>query len=165
MFMGRPHRADVRRQDRTTRPSELSSTAAPANAFVASFFGDINRLQRHSSSVNLWKTPFGAVAAQGLPDGSPVEVLIRPEALRLAPPSQAAVDGEEDEASLARVMASHMLGRTSLVHLSPLDERSRQEGPHLHARIPGRFLPAEDEVLQVSLDRSQTFVFPLESIK
>jgi iron(III) transport system ATP-binding protein len=56
-----------------------------------------------------------------------------------------------------------MLGRTSLIHLSPLGATAQD--PHLHARIPGRFLPREDELLQVSLDRSQTFVFPLESIK
>ena len=31
---------------------------------------------------------------------------------------------------------------------------------HLHARVPGRFLPPEDEILAVHLDRSQAFVFP-----
>ena len=52
-----------------------------------------------------------------------------------------------------------MLGRTSLVHLSPVS--APDEGSHLHARVPGRYLPGEDELLDVHLDRSQTFVFPL----
>jgi iron(III) transport system ATP-binding protein len=139
------------------RPVELY--CEPKNAFVASFFGDINRLNGVVKAETVI-TPFGTVAARGLADGSAVEVLIRPEALRLAPPNQ----GQEGSGeNLARVMASHMLGRTSLIHLSPLGATAQD--PHLHARIPGRFLPSEDELLQVSLDRSQTFVFPLESIK
>ncbi|HMB76791.1 MAG TPA: ABC transporter ATP-binding protein [Kiloniellaceae bacterium] len=138
------------------RPVDLY--CAPENAFVASFFGDINRFNGVVQTGSV-QTPFGMVAASGLPDGSPVEVLIRPEALRLAPPG---AGGAGEEICLARVMASHMLGRTSLVHLSPQEAT----GPlsHWHARVPGRFLPEENEVLQVSLDRSQTFVFPLESI-
>jgi hypothetical protein len=34
---------------------------------------------------------------------------------------------------------------------------------HLHARIPGRFLPAEQSRLTVNLDPSQAFVFPREA--
>ena len=64
-----------------------------------------------------------------------------------------------------------MLGRSSLVHLS-VDRRCEngaggEEGDHLHlhARIPGRFLPAENDRLAVHLDRSQTFVFPRADAK
>jgi iron(III) transport system ATP-binding protein len=133
------------------RPVDLYCT--PINSFVAGFFGDINRLEGivEKGCVH---TPFGVVMARGLEDGVAVEVLIRPEALHLAPPSE----DPAAQASLARVMASRMLGRTSLVHLMPVEANG--QGPHLHARIPGRFLPPEDEILHVSLDRSQTFVFP-----
>ncbi len=36
----------------------------------------------------------------------------------------------------------------------------RGENLHLHARVPGRFLPKEDEILAVRLDAHQAFVFP-----
>ncbi|MDX1402542.1 MAG: ABC transporter ATP-binding protein [Kiloniellales bacterium] len=126
---------------------------SPVNGFVAGFFGDINHLEGvvDRSTVN---TPFGSVMAPDLDDGTEVDVFIRPEALRLAPPR----DSETTQENLARVMAARMLGRTSLIHLSPLE--GDPDDPHLHARIPGRFLPEENELLQVSLDRSQTFVFP-----
>ncbi len=137
------------------RPVDLY--CAPKDAFVASFFGNINRLEGVVMNASV-RTPFGVVMAQGLSDGVAVEVLIRPEALRLAPPRD---DGGAEE-NLARVMAARMLGRTSLVHLSPLG--AAPSDPHLHARIPGQFLPREDEILQVSLDRTQTFVFALEGV-
>ena len=133
------------------RPVDLYSH--PVNAFVAGFFGDINRLDGIVEKECV-RTPFGVVMARGLEEGTAVEVLIRPEALHLAPPPE----DPSERASLARVMASRMLGRTSLVHLMPVGAHGQD--PHLHARIPGRFLPPEDEILHVSLDRSQTFVFP-----
>jgi iron(III) transport system ATP-binding protein len=140
------------RLEQVGAPTELYFT--PRNAFVAGFFGDINRLESVARD-GVAATPFGTVDAAGLDDGTPVEVLIRPEALRLQPPG-GVVDGE----GAARVMAARLLGRTSLVHLSV----NGGDGPalHLHARIAGRFLPAEDEILDVHLDRGQTFVFPLD---
>ena len=63
---------------------------------------------------------------------------------------------------LARVIAARMLGRSSLVHLSVASRPEREL--HLHARIPGRFLPEENQVLEVELDRSQAFVFPVKSV-
>ena len=125
----------------------------PEDGFVAGFFGDINHLEGVVERGSV-KTPFGVVAAEGIGDGTEVEILIRPEALRLEAPDQKS-DGQEN---LARVMASRMLGRTSLVHLAPLGWEEHEH--HLHARIPGRFLPPEDELFRVSLDHSQTFVFP-----
>ncbi|MDX1710851.1 MAG: TOBE domain-containing protein, partial [Rhodovibrionaceae bacterium] len=140
------------RLEQVGAPTELYFT--PRNAFVAGFFGDINRIESVARD-GVAATPFGTVDAAGIEDGTPVEVLIRPEALRLQPPG-GVVDGE----GAARVMAARLLGRTSLVHLSV----NGGGGPalHLHARIAGRFLPAENEMLDVHLDRGQTFVFPLD---
>jgi iron(III) transport system ATP-binding protein len=100
----------------------------------------------------------GEIEAGGFAEGLPVEVLIRPEALKLEPPSAAGSGGEDGEGGgRVRVMAARLLGRTSLVHLS-VDGADGQD-LHLHARVPGRFLPQENEILTVHLDRSQTFVF------
>ncbi len=134
------------------RPTDLYF--APLDAFVASFFGEINHLRGVIRDGRV-TTPFGEVIAPQVAEGTAVEILIRPEALRLQPLGS----DLGSDLGTARVMAARMLGRSSLVHLSV----NRADGGdlHLHARIPGRFLPAEDEVLAVHLDRSQAFVFPL----
>ena len=132
-------------------PTELYFN--PHDAFVAAFFGDLNRFAGAVRGGRV-DTPLGTVAADGLVEGTPVEVLIRPEALRLHP--TAAANGSEG--ALARVMAARMLGRSSLIHLSV--RQAGGEDLHLHARIPGRFLPQDEQLLEIHLDRSQTFVFP-----
>ncbi len=144
-------------------PGELYS--APADKFVAGFFGDINRLNGvvHDGRV---ATPFGDVPAEGLAEGTNVEVLIRPEAIKLQAIGSDCMPGQQP----ARVMASRLLGRTSMVHLSldgwgAQDDRGRAGDVHLHVRTPGRFLPPENEMLQIHLDQSQTFVFPAEQVR
>ena len=101
-------------------------------------------------------TPLGSLEAPGLADGTAVEVLVRPEALRLGAPGGGSVT--------ARVMASRLLGRSSWIHLSLMQPTGGpQEGQaghlHFHARVPGRYLPAEGEVVGVGLERTQAFVF------
>jgi len=125
---------------------------APANRFVAEFFSDVNYLTGKVRG-GMVDTPIGVVAADGLADGMDVEILIRPEAVRLSSVSEGSTQRQ------AQVLASRMLGRTSLIHLCTC----RQSGDeiHLHARMPGRFLPDENQVLAVELDPSQTFIFPL----
>ena len=99
-------------------------------------------------------TPFGDLTADNLPDGTAVDILIRPEAIRL----ELLANDASAPPGCARVLASRMLGRTSLIHLS-VDGRGGED-LHLHARIPGRFLPPEDQRMTVHLDHGQAFVFP-----
>jgi iron(III) transport system ATP-binding protein len=125
----------------------------PTSAFVAGFFSQTNRLTGRVERG--WvATPFGDVAAATLAEGTTVEVLIRPEALRLTRGSETPLAG-----NVAQVLASRMLGRTSLVHLSA--RSGNGAALHMHSRMPGRFLPPEGETVLVNLDYSQTFVFPL----
>jgi len=134
---------------------------APASRFVASFFGDVNRIPAvvHKGGVT---TPLGTLDAGRFTEGTPVEVLVRPEALRLQPLGA----GAADAAASARVLTARLLGRSSMVHLSVPPARVNGHAPsesarlHLHARIPGRFLPSEETHLAINLDRSQAFVFP-----
>jgi iron(III) transport system ATP-binding protein len=140
--------------------------AKPADKFVASFFGDINRLSGRVQGGQV-ATPFGRLDAGGMGEGAAVEVLIRPEALRVQP--SAAPEDRAPGQLPARVRAARLLGRTSIVHLDVAAEGEPQapDGQRdyqLQARIPGRFLPAEDELLDVQLDRSQTFVFPADHV-
>jgi len=136
------------------QPSELYLT--PRDAFVAGFFGEVNRLPGVVLEGRV-KTPFGWVQAADHAEGAQVEVLIRPEALNLRPIGPGCRAGERP----AHVLASRMLGRSSMIHLSV--HGAHGDHLHLHARIPGRHLPAEDEVMAVELDRSQAFVFPVNN--
>lgn len=123
----------------------------PVNGFVAGFFGDVNRIRTVVSDGQA-DTPLGRFDAPGLPEATKAEVVIRPEALRLAAPEAGGGD--------VKVLASRMLGRTSLIHLCTCATSDREV--HLHARVPGRYLPEEGRLLSVAVDRSQVFVFPLE---
>ncbi|CAA7613989.1 Fe(3+) ions import ATP-binding protein FbpC [Magnetospirillum sp. LM-5] len=116
----------------------------PETPFVASFFGEVNLIPVTVRNGAV-ETPFGPVAAPDLGEGAPAELLIRPEGLTLVP----------DSAGIAEVLASRMLGRVSLIHL-------RAGGLHLHARVPGRFMPAEGTRLAVRLDHSQAHVYAAE---
>jgi len=128
---------------------------APKSPFVVRFFGEVNRFEAVARNGQV-ATPFGAIEANGVGHDGAVEVLIRPEALRLQQPDP----NRSDQAGRARVLESRLLGRTSLVHL----EASYGEGEplHLHARIPGPFLPPLGEFFEIDLDRRQTFIFPLK---
>ncbi len=126
----------------------------PADAFAAGFFGEVNQIPGTVGGGKV-DTPFGPIAASGMPDGRPVNVLIRPEGLTLRSDG-AAVNG----AVLGRVEAARLLGRTSLVHLSVDDGAGNDL--HLHARMPGQFLPGEQTHVTIALDPSQAFVFPSE---
>ncbi len=144
------------------RPADLYY--APADAFVAGLFGDINRLDGQVEGRRV-STPFGDLDAPDLADGTPVEVLIRPEALKLRPASSGdpAAGGGHGAPGTARVMAARLLGRTSLVHLS-IDGADGRD-LHLHARVPGRFLPEDNEVMAIHLDHSQAFIFVVADTK
>jgi iron(III) transport system ATP-binding protein len=151
MFMA--DRIAVMREGRIVQlgaPVELY--CRPVDAFVARFFGEINALGGRIARGGA-ATPFGLVPST-LPEGSAVDVLIRPEALKLGP-----INGAGREAA-ATVIAARMLGRSSLIHLSVPVEGGKL---HLHARVPGRFLPEENSLVEVRLDLEQTFVFPAQS--
>lgn len=133
-------------------PEELY--CAPNSAFVAEFFGDVNRMFYTVENGNV-STVLGDIPANGYANGDKVEVIVRPEALSLS-----MADKSTTGPGYAKVLASRMLGRTSLVHLCTCETTG--EEVHLHARIAGRYLPQEDSILSLELDRNQAFVFPVE---
>ncbi|EWY36990.1 hypothetical protein N825_22025 [Skermanella stibiiresistens SB22] len=124
----------------------------PNSDYAARFFGEVNRIDGRVRGGAV-DTPVGRVPCD-LPEGAEARVLIRPEALRLSSPDSSA---DARVPNLGRVMAARLLGRTSLIHLDVPDGRG---GCHLHSRMPGQFLPAEDTHVAISLDVGQAFVFP-----
>jgi len=125
----------------------------PADAFVASFFGEVNELPGRAARGGV-ETPVGVVPAHGLADDSKVTVVIRPEAVQLS----TWIEGEPDGVS-GVVEQARLLGRTSLVHLQVSAEGWLGEPAHIHARVSGVFLPRPGARLRVAVDPAQTFVF------
>lgn len=132
-------------------PDELYFT--PKTAFVAEFFGEVNHIL---ATVNAGKalTPLGSISAEGFSEGDYVEAIIRPEAISLQSCEQSATGP-----GYAKVLASRLLGRTSLVHLSTRETTGKET--HLHARVPGKFTGADGSIFKLSLDEAQAFVFPI----
>jgi iron(III) transport system ATP-binding protein len=65
------------------------------------------------------------------------------------------------------VIAARLLGRSSWVHLclgqhpGPGATDHDHDQRHVHARVPGRYLPPEGAILDIDLDADQVFVFPV----
>ncbi len=116
----------------------------PSNAFVAAFFGPVNRLAVRVAGGRV-DTPFGAMAAPGLADGSTAEVVVRFEGLQAG------------QGTAVTVAASRLLGAVSEVQLAV----PGLTAPWI-AHLPGP-APRAGASLSVSLDPRQSFVFPAEN--
>ena len=127
------------------RPVNLYSQ--PTSAFVAEFFGEVNKVDGVVSERKVL-TPIGVFSApSSFPNGGKVSVIIRHEALIIDPGKRGVP---------AEVIESRLLGRTSLIHLSV------KKGPkelHLHARIPGLNSIEPGSSVRIRVDPAQTFVF------
>lgn len=134
----------------TGTPRELYCT--PIDPFVVTFFGEVNELAGVVKG-GMVQTPVGAVDASWLPDDSDVQVMIRPEALRIKER-----DLPADAHEHSHVVMAKLLGRSSLIHLCAHGEDGQEA--HLHARVPGVFLPQEGQPIDIDLDHSQVFIFP-----
>ena len=126
--------------------------ARPANAFTAKFFSEVNALEGTVRAGRV-ASPFGPIAANGLAEGAPVEVLIRPEALL--------VDGvggapEAPDVVEAHVLSARPLGSYRLVHLALASDRAVV----LVAHMIGALAPKPGDTVAIRLDRDQTFVYP-----
>ncbi len=129
----------------TGRPVNLY--CQPSSAFVAEFFGEVNRIEGIVAKDKV-VTALGEFSApKTLSDGSAASVVIRHEALLI----DAGNDGVVGE-----VMESRLLGRASLIHLSVPTGR---DVLHLHARIPGLNSIEVGSQVRVRVDPAQAFVF------
>ncbi len=132
----------------------------PVNAFVAALFGQVNRFAAVVEGGRV-QTPVGRLVARGLSDGRQAHVLVRAEGLRLAvagtnDPS-AGAPAPERNATPARVISAHLLGRSSHIHLGAAGPDGAEIV--LHAHVPGVFLPEIGAPVSVSVDERQVFVF------
>ncbi|MCH2554972.1 MAG: ABC transporter ATP-binding protein, partial [SAR116 cluster bacterium] len=132
----------------TGRPVNLY--CQPNSAFVAEFFGEVNRLEGQVSNgcIETVLGPFDA--PDRMQNGDAASIVIRHEALNIEP------NGTGDDAN-AFVMEARLLGRASLIHLSIPTGTSEL---HFHARVPGLNSLQTGSPVRVTVDKAQAFVFP-----
>ncbi len=129
---------------------------APVDKAAAAFFSDINVIRGVSRGA-LTQTPFGAFLTPGHVDGGEVEIVIRPQHLRIdfdrggKGPNPTPEEGVPARGTVVR---SRYLGRESLV-----DFAMDFEGAKLTASVPGVFLPRSGTVLWLMIRRDRCFVF------
>ena len=134
--------------EQTGRPVNLY--CQPNTAFVAEFFGEVNRLEGHVSNGCIETTLGSFDAPSSMGDGDLASIVIRHEGLTIEP------DTSGDDAN-AYVIEARLLGRASLIHLSVPTGTAEL---HLHARVPGLNSLQTGSPVRISVDTAQAFVFP-----
>ena len=129
----------------------------PVDREAAEFFSDVNVI--HGVVRNFaTDTPFGEFLTPGLADRADVEIVIRPQHLKMdfdrngTGPLPTSSDGVPARGRVAR---ARFVGNQSIVELV-MDH----DGSDLKATIPGVFLPRPGTPLWLSLRRDRCFVFP-----
>lgn len=130
---------------------------APVDRAAAAFFSDINVIQGVSKGA-LTQTPFGAFLTPGHAEGAAVDIVIRPQHLKIdfdrggKGPLPTIGDGT---AARGVVQRARFLGRESLVEF-----RMDFDGSTLTAAVPGVFLPRPETPLWLMIRRDRCHVFP-----
>nr|WP_085835886.1 ABC transporter ATP-binding protein [Aquimixticola soesokkakensis] len=134
---------------------------APVDKRAAMFFSDINVIKGTVQGA-LVSTPFGEFLAPGYGDGTPVDIVVRPQHLRIdfdragRGPNPTAQDGVPARGIVER---ARFMGRESLVEF-----RMDYDGSILTATVPSVFLPKVGTPLWLMLRRERCFVFASEPL-
>ncbi len=130
----------------------------PVDRKAAAFFSDINVIRGRVTGA-LTETPFGQFLAPGVPDGAEVEIIIRPQHLRIdfdrggRGPNPTAEEGTPARGIVER---ARFMGKESLVEF-----RMDFDGSILKATVPAVFLPKAGTPMWLMIRRDRCFVFPV----
>lgn len=129
----------------------------PVDLQAAAFFSDINVIRGVVHGA-LTDTPFGQFLAPGVPDGTAVDICIRPQHLKIdfdragRGPHPTPMEGTPARGVVQR---ARFMGSESLVEF-----RMDYDGTILRAQIPSVFLPKPGTPLWIMIRRDRCFVFP-----
>jgi len=130
----------------------------PVDRLAAGFFSDINVIRGRVRGA-LTQTPFGQFLAPGVPDGAEVEIIIRPQHLRIdfdrggRGPNPTPEEGVPARGVVER---ARFMGKESLVEF-----RMDFDGSILKATVPAVFLPKPGTPMWLTIRRDRCFVFPV----
>ena len=147
------------------RDGEIVQRGAPYNVYnapvdkkAAGFFSDINVISGLVQGA-LTDTAFGQFLAPGMPDGTKVDIVIRPQHLKIDFDRQ----GKGPNPTVAHgVWARGEVTRARFIGKESLVEFSMQDGSCLTATVPSVFLPKPGTPLWIAIRRDRCFVFPAE---
>lgn len=128
----------------------------PVDRAAVAFFSDANVLKAEVSGA-LAQTPFGQFLAPGVPDGTAVDIVFRPQHVRIDfdrnghGPLPTASDGT---AARGVVKRARFMGNESLVEFA-MD----YDGSVLKVTVPNVFLPKQGTVMWLTIRRDRCFVF------
>jgi iron(III) transport system ATP-binding protein len=131
---------------------------APVDRSAMAFFSEINVI-RGTVRNALTETPFGQFLVPGAPDGLEVEIVIRPQHIKIdfdrggRGPNPTPQDGAPARGVVER---ARFMGSESL-----LEFRMDHDGSVLKASVPNVFLPRPGTVLWLMIRRDRCFVFPV----
>ena len=129
----------------------------PIDKEAAMFFSDVNVVRGRVAGGGA-DTPFGRFPTPGLDDGEVIEIVIRPQHVRLdfdrkgSGPLPTARDGTPARGTVSR---ARFVGNQSLVELA-MDH----DGSLLKATVPGIFMPRPGTPLWAAFRRDRCFVYP-----
>ena len=128
----------------------------PVDRIAAGFFSDLNVIHSEVQSRQA-DTPFGLFLTPGLVDGADVEIIVRPQHLKIeiaegVPPTPNVKTGVPAPGSVAR---ARFMGPGSLIEV-----RMDHDASLLRATIPGVFTPDPGTRVWLSLRRESCFLFP-----
>jgi iron(III) transport system ATP-binding protein len=132
---------------------------APKDKNAAAFFSDINVIKGEVKGA-LTETPFGQFLAPGVPDGAFVDIVIRPQHLKIdfdrhgKGPNPTPENGTPARGVVTR---ARFMGKDSLVEF-----QMDYDGSCLTAAVPNVFLPKPGTPLWLMIRRDRCFVFSSE---
>jgi iron(III) transport system ATP-binding protein len=132
---------------------------APVDREAMAFFSDINVIRGESQGA-LTQTPFGQFLTPGFNDGTEMEIVVRPQHIKLDfdrnghGPSPTIENGTAVRGVLER---ARFMGNESLAEF-----RMDHDGQIIRATVPNVFLPAKGTPMWLMIRRDKCFVFPVE---
>ena len=132
---------------------------APVDRDAVAFFSDTNVI-RGTVQGALTETPFGQFLTPGVPDGSDVDIVIRPQHIKIdfdragRGPNPTPLEGTPARGVVER---ARFMGSESLIEF-----RMDHDGSLLKATVPNVFLPPKGKSLWLMIRRDRCFVFSAE---
>jgi len=129
---------------------------SPVDREAAGFFSDVNVIGGRVQGL-LTETAFGKFMAPGLADGTEVEIVIRPQHLKIdfdRGGRGPAPTPEHGVWARGIVERARFIGKESLVEF-----RMEADGARLRATVPSVFLPKPGTALWIAIRRDRCFVF------
>lgn len=132
---------------------------APADRDAVAFFSDVNVVRAEVSGA-LAQTPFGQFLAPGIADGQSVDIVVRPQHVKIdfdrngVGPSPTISDGTAVRGVVER---ARFMGSESLVEFRMEHDRSI-----FKATVPAVFLPKQGTPLWLMIRRDKCFLFEVD---